>query len=313
MSKTAAVAAMLCLFVLAGASATKASAPATSPWRSVPGLVSVYSTVGDRYVAYGRPEASPRHIFALDTKTLRTRSFVVPRTCGLAGVYGPSVSGTHALVRCRKAAILVDLRSGKATNLGKPSTEGDSEWYSVGRYWLQGSCPESGDTSPTCLIYRNLETGEVRTLLWADGSRDLDDPDLGLLTLCAPFGAEYRPGPWQRFGTYVLLDDPLAVGRCGRGLVKKLPERAFTTDTSFVGGWVTYSYYRSCDRHAYAYNVQSRRSYRWRTPSIRGAKCADDAVHTKYAVIVPLIARVRSDQSVEDFTYRLIARRLPRR
>lgn len=301
---------MLCLFALAGASATTAATPPSSSWTSIPGLVSVYSTVGDRYVAYGRPEASPRHISVLDTKTLRTRSFVVPRTCGLASVYGPVVSGTRVLVTCRKADILVDLRSGKTTNIGKPLGDRTDGWFGFGNRWLQGSCGVEAD--PPCSIYRNLETGEVRTLEDLDWLRDLDDPDLGLATLCAPFGAEYRPGPWQRFENYVLLSDRLAVGRCGRGLVKTFSENASTKDTSFVGGWVTYALLDSCDRHTYAYQVQSRRSYRWKTPSVRGAKCSQDAVHTKYAVIVPLIARVVSDQSVDDYTYRLIARRLPR-
>lgn len=295
-----------------------ATAVASVTFKALPGIVSSYTSVSDRFIVYGQPEVAQRRITVVDTKRLTTRRYVLPADCRLystSGGGGPPVAGGRALFSCEARDVVLDLRDGTFTSVAKPPR--GSDWFDLGTRWLEvpHACSSTSDRSRHCATFANLLTGEVRTLDVTDVAYDLDSEHLDPVVVCAPFGAQkgVARDRWQVWGQYVYLDrEPMEIGRCGHRTPTRLGgEYASTSTASLVGGWATYFNDRGCSRVAYAYRPSVKRTYRWTTPVVKRAKCIGDVIHTRYAIVVPLIAKVTQNLSEEDFTYRLVIRRLP--
>jgi len=299
-----------------------ASTPADTPVHALPGLAAEYTTESDRYVVYTNAAAAPRTITVLDTKTLTYRRRTLPADCFLyAGPDGPPVASGRSLFPCERRDLLMDLRSGELTTL--PLAPDGDHWWRIGRRWLEasGPCDPSDRTSEeSCRFLLDLKSGAIQTRPDPDDQDDvqydLDDPDPAPITFCAPLQGSIAVEPirWQQHGGFALLElSPLTIGRCGhRRRIKVGGPDATTRSASLAGGWL--SYYRDsdgCARSVYAYRPSTKRTYRWATPSVRGARCVDDAIHTQYAIVVPLIAHIDRETSEELFTYRLVVARLP--
>ena len=283
---------------------------------ALPGLATGYTGASERYVVYGDVTDRPSAVSVFDTKTWVTRRYRLPTGCQMyGGRDGPPVAAGRSVLRCDGSHdVLMDVVSGTFREVEK--APGGHDWEGIGRSWLStvGGCTASDVHTTACPIVRNLQTGEVRILPRSSTAYDLDSPDLRPMTRCtkalrtAPeSGARSQSGRFAIFRMH-----PLTVGRCdGTHPVAIGDARAWTSSPSLLGGWLTYLRTGDCPRAAYAYRPASQRIYRWATPTVRGARCVDDAIHTKYAILVPLIASVDRTTSLEELTYRLVAARLP--
>lgn len=306
---------MACLW--ASLPASSATAAGRANFRALPGLVSGYTEASDRYVVYGDPRISLPAVRVVDTKSLKTRTFTLPADCRLYDNTPVTAAGT-AVFSCQDRSVLMDVVTGALKPVER--TPGVENWTALGRSWLGASvsCPTSVQAggAADCATFRNIATGEIRTVQGTVGSFDLNTPNLARITPCSPF-AERAPSPFDgasRWGRYIFLSgEPLTVGACGTGRKVKVGGPAATTSRgSLIGGWLTYYRYGGCTRMAYAYRLSVKRTFALKTPSVRGAHCVADAVHTKYAILVSLVASVEQNASIEDYTYRLLAARLPK-
>lgn len=313
------LAAVLAMAVLSACAAAAAAAqvPGRSSFVRLPGVATTYTSTADRYFVYGD---YPSDVGVLDTKTMKTRRYTLPAGCTMYSEL--KVAAGRSVFPCNgvRDDVLMDVASGTLSNV--PKAFGRSSWGSIGRRWLStgSTCSPLNDISQ-CRSFRNIETGEVRTLPRSRTAYDLDSVDLTPTKSCSPRAPNFpyetsveTGGQGQYGGFFISNDRPLTIDSCRRkhpveigGPRARVPEKA-----SLLGGWLTYFQSAKCSRSAFAYQLATKRTYRWATPSAGGAHCVSGALHTRYAIVVPLLANEYSDTSLSEYDYRMVAARLPK-
>jgi hypothetical protein len=278
------VLALLAGAVVAAGPSTPSVEAITSPLRLV--AEGVQSVGGDarRYVFY---ESGAGIVTVLDTWRGRSKRF---RFDAPTGCYLPfddqraSAAFGRALVRCRSDVAelpsrVLDLRTGEVTE--PPSRfvvqgrETHVTYELIGHHWLAAkvACGERG----ACRALYNLGTGEQRLVPRGERPLDLDSARFRRIRPCAPFEplprlreareiARLDDGEYLVKGSGHKYFDRLVLARCGAGEVtldrRSLAYGVHDLGFSLAQGVVTWTIYKG----AYAYDVSTRRRYRWLFP-----------------------------------------------
>ena len=152
-------------------------------------------------------------------------------------------------------------------------------------------------------------------------AHDLDDPDLGPLAFCAPFGARYESAASQQSDGWAVFSRGSAwrVGRCGSSAtprsivgVKQQGRRSVVSGAA-TGGWTAWERERRarCHQTLYSYDVSRRTTTRWTGTGVAPGTCVRGLFQTRYAVVVAVGAGETIRNKEFEPVYRLRMARRP--
>ena len=301
------IAALMASVVAATVWPEKVAAAPPGPFRFVGDAAGPVAT-DSRYAAYAHDAANVR---VLDTATGQARTVQNPLACSFRDVGGGQVmwscrgaySGrddAHILELSTNAMTHVPLRTGASTT-SIAATE-------VGAFWITGRT--SGNHYSAVPFFQNWRDGRELFTSARDSPsvvRNLDAPEL-VQRLCEPLTRSVRPGwvedsygemgekyePYQYEPPYGLRSPRrggrarLILDRCGRGRGPILLSNRCRNPWQLLARRVTWSE----SNGVLAYDVRSRRTYRWRLDGIdRDADAGSRITHTAHHVFVSIRRR----------------------
>lgn len=246
-------------------------------------------SIGERYVVLANYDERPDRVWITDTKTLRTRTLILPQGC--TAPEGEGSPHDRFLAWCDEGTIVISSATGK-TLAGPFKTLGGLEaswppeqWHFVGDQWLNGYNN----------VVLNWHTGERATYSDFDRPWDLDHVPFGKWRYCSPHQKRERAAVEEqdRGLVYFVIGKGARraayLGRCGSKTITRihgLGGREYSLDTgSIVGGWALWSSTVGDGCGLTSYDVRTRTYSRWTTSPVARNKCFWTE-KTKYAAVL---------------------------
>ena len=199
------------------------------------------------------------------------------------------------------------MRTGSQQHVDPPMSDPTATaYYHIGSVWMEGSihCASS-----YCMVERRVDTGEIRVFPGPYLPRDLDDPDLAPLTLCAPFGSvkvsEYfgRDAAWH--GQTLIPATRVTLGTCGTGAKRPISDAGHlrgSMGATLRGGWASWID-RGCSKRPtlMAFNLHRNLRYRWPALTrVKSGACMTRIYTTRYGAIITTHAYTEENDSLPD-------------